>query len=94
MDVLGPLRNRNTVDTIMLLLAGVVAVVIVASAGVVLWVAATDAEHVDAGKLADQVGQLTGALITLLIGYVTGRGVSAPNGKKPDNGSTNTPEEG
>lgn len=80
---MNPLGDRSTPDLVVLLLTVVVAFVIVASTviGMVeLIVLGGKGETVI--SLLKSVGELTGSLIAVIVGYVGGRGASAiSNGK-------------
>jgi len=73
-----PLRDRPAADVIVLILTLVVAFVIVfATIGLAVGLLIGGEPNVP--QIAKAIGDLTGSLIALIVGYVAGRGVK-PNG--------------
>ena len=63
---------RSTADTIALILALVVAIVVIATALVMLYIQITNPEQ-DVVKAADAIGRIVSVIVASLVGYMAGR---------------------
>jgi hypothetical protein len=74
-----PLRDRSTADLVVIILTCVVAVVvIVVTLAVTFEIVRGDSSNAEA--VMRSVGNLTGALIALIVGYLAGRGSNGSGG--------------
>lgn len=80
-----PLRDRPTADLIVFALTAVVVVTVTVG---VVGVVVTEIWHPDADtdEIVGRIGRIISSILTLIIGYVAGRGVKNGNGASPREG--------